>query len=146
MMIVGVYAMLGAFLIYAARDPDANKSLIWFAIVSSLVHGAIMGIQSFGDTGGMGHMGHLAGDVPALLLVAIVLFLLMWMPRQREKHKAFPSRDNGDLPDAGCPLCTHSQCRVQDGTHIGRAAHEQRLRACGEILEGSLDGICRARA
>jgi hypothetical protein len=35
---------------------------------------------------------------------------------------------------------------VQDGTHIGRAAHEQRLRACGEILEGSLDGICRARA
>jgi len=82
MMIVGVYATLGAFLIYAARDPDANRTLIWFAVVSSLVHGAIMGVQSFGGTGGMNHMGHLAGDVPALLLVAAVLSFLMWMPER----------------------------------------------------------------
>jgi hypothetical protein len=80
MMIVGVYATLGAFLINASRNPDANRSLIWFTIVSSLVHGVIMGIQSFGNSNGMNHMGHLAGDVPALLLVAIVLALLMWMP------------------------------------------------------------------
>ncbi|HEY7979432.1 MAG TPA: DUF6632 domain-containing protein [Rhizomicrobium sp.] len=78
MMIVGVYAVLGIFLILAARDPLANKSLIWFAAWSSLVHAGIMAQQSFGMTGGMNHMGHLMGDVPALLGVAIVLGGLLW--------------------------------------------------------------------
>jgi predicted anti-sigma-YlaC factor YlaD len=74
MMIVGVYATLGVFLINAARKPEANLSLIWFTVVSSFVHAAIMAVQSFsaGD-----HMGHLAGDVPALLLVAVVLGVLV---------------------------------------------------------------------
>jgi len=75
-MIVGVYATLGLFLINAARDPLANRSLIWFTIVSSVVHAAIMAVQSFGGDGHM-HMGHLVGDVPALLLVAIVLWILI---------------------------------------------------------------------
>ena len=75
MMIVGVYATLGVFLILAARDPRANLSLIWFTIWSSIVHAAIMAVQA------MGHgefMGHLMGDVPALLLVALVLGVLVW--------------------------------------------------------------------
>lgn len=73
MMIVGVYATLGVFLINAARHPAANLSLIWFAVWSSVVHGAIMAMQSFrGD-----HMGHLWGDVLALFLVAIVLSVLV---------------------------------------------------------------------
>jgi hypothetical protein len=76
MMIVGVYATLGLFLINAARDPLANRSLIWFTIVSSVVHATIMAVQSFGGDGHM-HMGHLLGDVPALVLVAIVLSILM---------------------------------------------------------------------
>lgn len=70
MMIVGVYATLGVFLIRAARDPRANLSLIWFTVWSSVVHAGIMAVQSFGHGD---HMGHLWGDVPALLLVAIVL-------------------------------------------------------------------------
>ena len=78
MMIVGVYAVLGVFLILAARDPLANRSLIWFTVVSSLVHGAIMGVQSFGMTDGMSHMGHLVGDVPALFLIAVILGGLLW--------------------------------------------------------------------
>jgi FtsH-binding integral membrane protein len=73
MMIVGVYATLGVFLINAARNPAANLSLIWFAVWSSVVHGAIMAMQSFrGD-----NMGHLWGDVLALFLVAIVLSVLV---------------------------------------------------------------------
>jgi hypothetical protein len=76
MMIVGVYATLGVFLMIASRNPAANRSLIWFTVVSSVVHAAIMAVQSFGKTGGMDHMGHLVGDVPALLLVAIVLSVL----------------------------------------------------------------------
>jgi hypothetical protein len=78
MMIVAVYAVLGVFLILAARDPLANRSLIWFAAWSSLVHAALMAQQSFGMTGGMNHMGHLMGDVPALIGVAVVLGGLLW--------------------------------------------------------------------
>ena len=74
MMIVGVYATLGVFLLNAARNPQANLSLIWFTVWSSVVHAAIMAVQSFGG----GHqMGHLLGDVPALLLVAVVLSVLV---------------------------------------------------------------------
>ncbi|HTP77005.1 MAG TPA: DUF6632 domain-containing protein [Rhizomicrobium sp.] len=70
MMIVGVYATLGIFLIRAARDPAANKSLIWFTVWSSVVHALIMAVQSLQMPE---HMGHLLGDVPALLLIAAVL-------------------------------------------------------------------------
>ena len=49
-MIVGLYATLGVFLLMASRDPYANESLIWFTVWSSVVHGAIMGVQAFGDT------------------------------------------------------------------------------------------------
>ena len=75
MMIVGVYATLGVFLLMAARDPQAHRSLIWFAVWSSVVHGAIMAVQSMPAE----HRWHLLGDVPALFLVAIVLGgLLVW--------------------------------------------------------------------
>ncbi|MGZ8801669.1 MAG: DUF6632 domain-containing protein [Mycobacterium sp.] len=74
MMIVGLYATLGLFLWNAARRPEANISLIWFTVCSSVVHAAIMAVQSFGSGH---HMGHLWGDVPALLLVAIVLSVLV---------------------------------------------------------------------
>ena len=73
-MIVGIYATLGVFLLNAARNPPANLSLIWFTVWSSVVHAAIMAVQSFGNEQ---HMGHLWGDVPALLLVAIVLAVLV---------------------------------------------------------------------
>jgi hypothetical protein len=69
MMIVGVYATLGVFLLLAARKPQAHRSLIWFTVWSSVVHGGIMALQSTPAA----HHGHLLGDVPALFLVAIVL-------------------------------------------------------------------------
>ena len=78
MMIIGVYATLGAFLLIASRDPHAHKSIVWFTVWSSVVHAAIMGAQSFND---IAERGHLIGDVPALLLVAIILATLM--PRTR---------------------------------------------------------------
>jgi hypothetical protein len=73
LMIVGVYATLGVFLILAARDPLANLSLIWFAVWSSIVHGCIMAAQALAHTG---NVGHLAGDVPLLFIVAAVLAIL----------------------------------------------------------------------
>ena len=83
MMILGVYATLGVFLLIASRDPYAHKGIIWFTVWSSVVHGVIMGVQSFSDAA---ERGHLIGDVPALLLVAIILALLM--PRT-EQAKAW---------------------------------------------------------
>src|SRR6476646_10671599 len=73
-MIIGVYATLGVFLLIASRDPSAHKSLIWFTVWSSLVHAVIMGVQGFTDAA---ERGHLVGDVPALILVAIILAVLM---------------------------------------------------------------------
>src|SRR5665213_4547327 len=80
-MIVGVYATLGVFLILAARDPFANRTLILFTIWSSLVHAAIMALQSVGNPM---HRGHLLGDVPALLLVAAVLGGLYYSDRPHQ--------------------------------------------------------------
>lgn len=78
-MIMGVYATLGVFLILAARDPLANASLIWFTIWSSIVHGGIMFVQAIVDET---DRANLLGDVPALFLVAIVLWYLM--PKRAE--------------------------------------------------------------
>ena len=78
-MIVGVYAVLGIFLIRAARKPEDHVSLIWFTVWSSLAHGAIMAAQSFGHLGAMGgmsHTGHLVGDVPTILLGAVLVGFL----------------------------------------------------------------------
>jgi len=81
MMLVGVYATLGVFLMLAARNPAANASLIWFTVVSSAVHALIMAMQAIGDP--MQH-GHLIGDVSALLMVAVVLgWLMMTQGRRR---------------------------------------------------------------
>jgi hypothetical protein len=72
-MILGVYATLGIFLIVASRNPLQHRSLIWFTVFSSLVHGGIMAMQAMNMPA---EHGHLLGDIPALLLVAVVLAVL----------------------------------------------------------------------
>lgn len=86
-MICGIYAVLGLYLIAAARNPSEHRSLISFTIASSIVHAAIMAVQALGD----GHeLGHLAGDVPALLLIAAVLWVLQ-PPRKSAEHGKVPA-------------------------------------------------------
>ena len=72
-MIMGIYFVLGLFLLLASRNPLAHRSLIWFAVWSSVAHGVIMGAQSLAMPQ---HRGHLWGDVVALIAAAIVLALL----------------------------------------------------------------------
>jgi hypothetical protein len=74
LMIVGVYATLGVFLVIASRNPLENLSLIWFTVWSSLVH------------------GHLVGDIPALLIIATVLAVLT--PR-RERARLMQFKQAG---------------------------------------------------
>gem|GEM_PF-1190106 len=73
MMIIGIYATLGVFLLIAAGDPESHKSIIWFTVWSSVVHGGIMAFQSLRDAA---ERGHFAADIPALFLVAIMLGIL----------------------------------------------------------------------
>jgi len=73
-MIMGIYVVLGIFLVRAAKDPMANASLIWFTIWSSIVHGGIMLVQAINDGT---EKANLIGDIPALFLVAFVLWYLM---------------------------------------------------------------------
>jgi len=73
-MIMGIYVVLGVFLIRAAKDPLRHASLIWFTIWSSIVHGGIMLVQAIVDET---ERANLMGDVPALFLVAFVLWFLM---------------------------------------------------------------------
>jgi len=90
LMIVGIYATLGVFLIRAARDPLAHLSLIWFTVWSSVVHAGIMAVQAFTQPQ---QMGHLVGDVPALFIVALALAILT--PRSRgadATHRTAASR------------------------------------------------------
>ena len=76
-MIMGVYATLGVFLIMAAKNPQEHASLIWFTVWSNIVHGGVMLYHGIIDTT---ERANLTGDVPALFLVAAVLWYLM--PRQ----------------------------------------------------------------
>jgi hypothetical protein len=78
-MILVVYATLGVFLLLAARNPSAYRSLLLFTAWSSAAHGLLMVWQSFE----LGKHGHLAGDVAAMLVLAVGLWILM--PPKNEK-------------------------------------------------------------
>ena len=84
-MILGIYATLGIFLIIASRNPLEHKSLIWFTIWSSIVHAAIMAVQSIVTPQ---HIGHIVGDVLVLSLVAVILALLMRQQKTSVPHGA----------------------------------------------------------
>lgn len=73
-MIMGIYVTLGVFLIRATKNPMAHASLIWFTIWSSIVHAGIMLVQAIVDET---EKANLIGDIPALFLVAFVLWYLM---------------------------------------------------------------------
>ncbi len=76
-MIIGIYATLGVFLILAAKNPVEHLSLIWFAVWSSVVHGGIMAVQAIVYPE---HWGHMYGDVPVLLIAAVVF---AWLTPKR---------------------------------------------------------------
>ena len=84
-MILGVYATLGIFLLMAARNPSEHRSLIAFTAWSSLVHGGIMTLQALRSPG---EHGHLLGDVPALVIVGVVVIALAPAKQSAEKASA----------------------------------------------------------
>ncbi|EDY38213.1 conserved hypothetical protein [Cyanobium sp. PCC 7001] len=72
-MILATFAVLGVYLLLAARAPAEHRSLIGFAGWSSLVHGLVMLVQALRDPM---EQANLFGDIPALILVGAVLLVL----------------------------------------------------------------------
>src|SRR6266852_4440456 len=68
-MMLSVYVTLGVFLLLAARNPSANRSLIAFAAWSSFAHGAVMAVQAFQN---MIERRELFG-VAALVIIGVAL-------------------------------------------------------------------------
>jgi len=71
-MMLSVYVTLGIFLMLAARNPSANRSLIAFAAWSSIVHAAVMAVQAFEN---MVQRGELIGSA-VLVLIGVALIAL----------------------------------------------------------------------
>src|SRR6266849_9520651 len=71
-MMLSLYVTLGIFLLIAARNPLANRSLIAFTAWSSLAHAAVMAVQAFRN---VIPRGELLG-VAALVIIGVALIVL----------------------------------------------------------------------
>src|SRR6202166_4784792 len=71
-MKLSLYVALGIFLLIAARNPSANRSLIAFTAWSSFAHAAVMAVTSFSKGG---YRGDLWG-VPVLGIIGGALIVL----------------------------------------------------------------------
>jgi hypothetical protein len=71
-MMLSLYVTLGIFLLLAARNPSANRSLIAFTAWSSFAHAAVMGIQEFRN---FVARGELVG-VAVLIVIGVALIVL----------------------------------------------------------------------
>src|ERR1700674_3764741 len=71
-MMFSLYVTLGVFLLLAARNPSANRSLIAFTAWSSLAHAALMGAQALRNLVARGELW----GVAALVVIGIALIVL----------------------------------------------------------------------
>jgi len=71
-MMLSLYVALGIFLLIAARNPSANRSLIAFTAWSCFAHAAVMTVTSFSKGG---YRGDIWG-VPVLVIIGIALIVL----------------------------------------------------------------------
>ena len=72
-MMLSIYVTLGVFLLLAARNPSANRSLIVFTAWSSFAHAAVMTLQSLHDVAERVHL--LLGSA-AFAIIGVVLIVL----------------------------------------------------------------------
>src|SRR5205809_1033670 len=72
-MMLSLYATLGGFLLLAARNPGANRTLIAFAGWANVAHAAVMVVQSFQMAGERAHLLLGVAMFGSIGLVLIVL-------------------------------------------------------------------------
>jgi len=83
-MSFSVYVTLGIFLLFASRNPSANRSLIAFTAWSSFVHAMLMAGQAFA---GLIARGELIGSA---VLVVIGVALIALAPAKQPVERASP--------------------------------------------------------
>jgi hypothetical protein len=83
-MMLSLYVTLGIFLLIAARNPSANRSLIAFTAWSSFAHAAVMAVQAFRN---VIPRGELLG-VAALVVIGVTLIVLAPAKRSIERASA----------------------------------------------------------
>ena len=83
-MMLSLYVTLGIFLLIAAQNPSANRSLIAFTAWSSVAHAAVMGMQAFRN---LIARGELLG-VAVLVIIGVALIVLA------------PAKQSGELASA----------------------------------------------
>jgi len=71
-MMLSLYATLGIFLLLAARNPSAHRSLIAFTAWSSFAHAALMAEQAFAN---LIARGELIGSA-VLVVIGVALIVL----------------------------------------------------------------------
>ena len=71
-MMFSIYVTLGIFLLLAASNPSANRSLIAFTAWSSIAHAALMGTQAFRNLISRGELW----GVGVLIIIGAVLIAL----------------------------------------------------------------------
>lgn len=80
-MMLSLYVTLGIFLLIAARNPSANRSLIAFTAWSCFAHAAVMTVTAFSKGG---YRGDLWGV--AVLGVIGVALIALTPPKQERLH------------------------------------------------------------
>ncbi|MGC1646510.1 MAG: DUF6632 domain-containing protein [Candidatus Sulfotelmatobacter sp.] len=80
-MMFSLYVTLGFFLLFASRDPSANRSLIAFTAWSSFVHAMLMAGQALA---GLVARGELIGSA---VLVVIGLALIVLAPAKESAER-----------------------------------------------------------
>jgi peptidoglycan/LPS O-acetylase OafA/YrhL len=83
-MMLSLYVALGIFLLIAARNPSANRSLIDFTAWSCFAHAAVMAVTSFSKGG---YRGDLRG-VPVLGIIGVALIVLAPAKQSSERVAA----------------------------------------------------------
>ena len=71
-MMLSLYVTLGIFLLLAARDPSANRSLIAFTAWSSFAHAGLMAVQASRNLIARGELW----GVGALVIIGVSLIAL----------------------------------------------------------------------
>lgn len=84
-MMLSLYVTLGVFLLLAARNPSANRSLIAFTAWSSFAHGAVMAVQALRN---LIPRGDLLIAVLPLVIIGVALIALAPAKQSGERASA----------------------------------------------------------
>jgi hypothetical protein len=81
-MMLSLYVALGVFLLLAARNPSAHRSLIAYAAWANFAHGAVMGVMAFRLPNSRDFL------IASAMAVAIGLALLAAVPAKSRADEA----------------------------------------------------------